>query len=167
METLHGSGMLREVIQKRPKCFRLEEGVLALSFEEIVPALRGLPISRLVMVFVSKLVAIIEDDAVLRRGLRRFFKKEDCEVIDFENGLEASVALNYAKPDMIFCDYDLPDLNGLEILRAIRKDGKQTPFFLITGYYTEELSEKAEASGATDTFEKPIDLDTLRNCCRL
>lgn len=115
----------------------------------------------------SKLIAIIEDDAVLRRGLRRFFRKEDCEVIDFENGLEASVALAYAKPDMILCDYDLPGLSGLEILRGIRKAGKQTPFFLITGYYTEELSKKAESSGATATFEKPIDLETLRNCCQL
>ena len=114
-----------------------------------------------------KLIAIIEDDAVLRRGLSRFFRKENCEVIDFENGLEASVALNDTKPDMILCDYDLPGLNGLEVLRGVRNAGKKTPFFLITGYYTDELSEKADNSGATAMFEKPIDLETLRNCCSL
>ncbi len=114
----------------------------------------------------QKQVVIIEDDAVLRRGLRRFFDKERYAVIDFENGEDAAIKLLRETPDLILCDYKLPGVNGLEILQALRHEGINTPFLLMTGYFSDEVRENAIKNGATQTLEKPIDLNLLKDSCQ-
>ena len=118
------------------------------------------------MVACAKLIAIIEDDAVLRRGLKHFFEKQHCDVIDFEDGAEASKEIQNSKPDMIFCDFNLPGANGLEVLKTLRGAGNKIPFVLITGYYSDELAEDAKRNGATATLEKPFELEYLRRFVR-
>ncbi len=115
---------------------------------------------------VQKQIVIIEDDAVLRRGLKRIFTGENYEVFDFENGKNAFEQINRSKPDLILCDYKLPDTSGLEILKCVRKTDRNTPFFLMTGYYKEEISNTATAAGADEVFEKPLDLNMLKDFCR-
>lgn len=114
-----------------------------------------------------KQIVIIEDDAVLRRGLRRVFLNEDFEVFDFEDGEHAFKQIKLSKPDLILCDYKLPDTNGIEILQKIRATDNQTPFFLMTGYFKKEISMAATANGANQIFEKPLDLISLKeSCCK-
>ncbi len=115
----------------------------------------------------QKQIVIIEDDAVLRRGLRRVFVKEDFEVFDFEDGKQGFEQISLSKPDLILCDYKLPDTNGVEILKEIRKSDEKTPFFLMTGYYKEEISNLATANGANEVLEKPLDLIHLKGLCRM
>ena len=114
----------------------------------------------------QKQIVIIEDDAVLRRGLRRVFVKENFEVFDFENGKHAFEQINLTTPDLILCDYKLPDTNGVEILKEIRKTDKKTPFFLITGYFKDEISNEAKENGANEVLEKPINLQNLKSSCQ-
>lgn len=114
----------------------------------------------------QKQIVIIEDDAVLRRGLRRVFLKENFEVFDFEDGRHGFKQIALSKPDLILCDYKLPDTNGVEILKEVRKTDKKTPFFLMTGYFKEEISNQATESGANKVLEKPLNLKLLKNYCR-
>ena len=113
----------------------------------------------------QKQIVIIEDDAVLRRGLKRVFIKEDFEVFDFEDGKHGFEQIKSATPDLILCDYKLPDTNGMEILRKLRKSDKKTPFFLMTGYYKDEVSAQATESGANEVLEKPLNLSHLKSLC--
>lgn len=114
----------------------------------------------------KKQIVIIEDDAVLRRGLRRVFLKEDFEVFAFEDGKQAFEQINSATPDLILCDYKLPDTNGVELLKQIRKTDKLTPFFLMTGYFKDEISSLATANGANEVLEKPLDIKVLKDFCK-
>ncbi len=114
----------------------------------------------------KKQIVIIEDDAVLRRGLRRVFLKENFEVFDFEDGKHAFEQIELSTPDLILCDYKLPDTNGLEILKTFRKSDKKTPFLLMTGYYKEEISRSADQNGANVVLEKPLDVETLKSYCQ-
>lgn len=113
----------------------------------------------------QKQIVIIEDDAVLRRGLKRVFVKENFEVFDFEDGEHGFEQIKSATPDLILCDYKLPDTNGVELLKELRKSDKKTPFFLMTGYFKEEVSKEASANGADQVFEKPLDLNLLKSFC--
>lgn len=114
----------------------------------------------------QKQIVIIEDDAVLRRGLRRVFVKEDFEVFDFEDGKQGFEQISMATPDLILCDYKLPDTNGVEILKNLRKTDKQTPFFLMTGYFKDEVPNQATENGADEVLEKPLDINQLKESCR-
>jgi DNA-binding response OmpR family regulator len=114
----------------------------------------------------KKLIAIIEDDAVLRRGLKRFFTKESYFVIDFEDGEKAADEILLSKPDLILCDYKLPGANGVEVLKKLRANGIETPFLLMTGYFTDQVQDSARKNGVDGTLEKPIDLLLLKVSCQ-
>jgi len=114
----------------------------------------------------SKLIVIIEDDAVLRRGLRRAFVKENYRVASFADGSTVFENFRDEKPDLILCDYRLPDTDGVEILKQLRRLDNRLPFFLMTGYYNDELAQTAKEIGANEVFEKPIDLEELIDSCR-
>ncbi len=113
-----------------------------------------------------KSIAIIEDDDVLRRGLRVVFAKHEFEVATFADG--ETVFENFAAkmPDVVLCDYKLPTTNGITILKEIRKTDRATPFFLMTGYYKPELAESAFEAGANEVFEKPLNMDALVEICK-
>lgn len=113
----------------------------------------------------GKNVMIIEDDAVLRRGLRRFFINEGFSSLDFGTGEEAFASLEASPPDLIFCDYKLPGANGLEIMRQIRESGIKSPFVMMSAYCSDELKIKALENGAVAVLEKPFDLEELRKFC--
>ncbi len=114
----------------------------------------------------QKQIVIIEDDAVLRRGLKRLFDNENYLVLDFGNAKSAIAQIQKVFPDIVLCDYKLPDLNGLEVLKFIRKSDQKTPFFLMTGYYKDDIFRSATANGANEVLEKPLDLKMLKSICR-
>ncbi len=113
----------------------------------------------------AKLIAIIEDDAVLRRGLRFVFAERSFEVTTFADVKGVFKNFSENMPDVILCDYKLPSTNGIEILKEIRKTDLDTPFFLMTGYYKDEIARSAMNEGANDVFEKPLDVTALIESC--
>ena len=114
----------------------------------------------------SKLIAIIEDDAVLRRGLRLVFVGEKFRVTTYSDVIGLFENFAKAMPDVVLCDYKLPSTNGIEILKEFRKNDNATPFFLMTGYYKDELANLAKENGANAVFEKPLNLEELLDSCR-
>ena len=61
---------------------------------------------------------------------------------------------------------ELGDLNGLEVLAAIKKQAPETPVIVITAYGTMELAVQAMGQGAFNFMTKPFDRETLRLSCR-
>lgn len=112
-----------------------------------------------------KNIVIIEDDAVLRRGLTRFFVNEGINSRDFDNGEEAFLSAVKELPDLIFCDYKLPGANGFEIFQKMRKAGIDSPFIMMTAYFSDDLKNKALAKGVLAIIEKPFDLSELKRYC--
>jgi len=77
--------------------------------------------------------------------------------LDVETAARAEAALEYLAEDSFECvvsDYDMPGLNGIEFLRAVRSEYPDLPFILFTGKGSEEVASEAITAGATDYLQK-------------
>ncbi len=70
------------------------------------------------------------------------------EITSAESGEEALNLLRNTSFDIIISDYQMPEMNGIELLLQIRRRGESIPFILLTGIKQEELEQKARDSGA-------------------
>jgi len=79
------------------------------------------------------------------------------------NGLEAFAEMQVNRPDVIVTNIAMPDLNGLDLIVAVRSNGEfaNLPVVAIT-YFGEDICELARAAGATDAIDKPTELERIR-----
>lgn len=106
-------------------------------------------------------ILIIEDEKELADGLEAILSRENYSVDvvgDGVNGLDYILSKMY---DLVVLDIMLPEMNGIDVLRAARKEGIDTPIILLTA--RSQLRDKIEGldSGADDYITKPFDSDEL------
>jgi DNA-binding NtrC family response regulator len=77
------------------------------------------------------------------------------------NGAQALLKLETVNPELVLLDYQMPGMNGIEVLREIRKRDKNTPVVIITAYGTIERAVEAVKAGADDFITKPFDPEHL------
>jgi len=106
-------------------------------------------------------ILIAEDEKTQRDLLEGFLKKEGFSVQAVANGREALQKLEGNFFDMILIDYKMPELDGLQTLREIRKLYPDLPVVMMTAYGTVETAVASMKEGALDYLTKPIDLDEL------
>lgn len=107
-------------------------------------------------------ILLVEDED----DVRRFFARAlghiapAAEIVQAADGQEALAAFRHARFDLILSDHRMPNMTGVELLRAVRP-ASQIPFLLITADRTVE--SEALAAGVSDLLNKPISLAALRN----
>jgi two-component system NtrC family response regulator len=106
-------------------------------------------------------ILIAEDEKTQRDLLEGFLKKEGFYVEAVANGREALQRLEGNFFDMALMDYKMPELDGLQTLREIRKLYPDLPVVMMTAYGTVETAVVSMKEGALDYLTKPIDLDEL------
>jgi len=106
-------------------------------------------------------IAIVDDDAAIRNSLGRALRMEDYDVELFEDGLSALKAVQLKAPEAIILDLQLPDIDGLEVCRRIRRAGDATPILMLTA--RDAVNDRVEGLdvGADDYLVKPFDLAEL------
>jgi len=104
---------------------------------------------------------IAEDEKTQRDLLEGFLKKEGFSVEAVANGREALQMLEADFFDLALLDYKMPELDGLQALREIRKLYPDFPVVMMTAYGTVETAVASMKEGALDYLTKPIDLDEL------
>jgi two-component system response regulator MprA len=106
-------------------------------------------------------VAIVDDDAAIRTALGRALRMENYDVELFEDGSSALRAVQLRAPDAIVLDLQLPDIDGLEVCRRIRRAGDATPILMLTA--RDAVNDRVEGLdvGADDYLVKPFDLAEL------
>lgn len=106
----------------------------------------------------DKLVMIVDDEPDMLTMLRQVVEKKcHCRVLTAISGLVALDLLNQHHPDVIVTDIKMPDLNGLELLRKIRKHDQTISTVIMTGYGTIDMAVQALKDGAYDFLQKPFD----------
>lgn len=106
-------------------------------------------------------VLLIEDDASLAEGLKRSLKHEGFIVNHLSQGKQAISAVATSAPDMVVLDLGLPDMDGQEVLRAIRKLDAALPILILTARASLEDKVSGLDNGADDYLAKPFETDEL------
>ena len=106
-------------------------------------------------------ILIAEDEKVQREFLRGFLEKEGFFVEAAANGREALQRLENQFFDITFLDYKMPELDGLQTLKELRKLYPDLPVVMMTEFGTEKTAVASMKEGAVDYLTKPIDFEEL------
>lgn len=104
---------------------------------------------------------VVDDHAPCRQLIRDFLPKGDVEVVECSNGTEAVNVFDAELPDWVLMDIELPGMDGLTALRAIRLKHPNARIAIVTQYDSDFLREDAAEAGATAFISKD-DLTQLR-----
>lgn len=104
----------------------------------------------------SSYIAIVDDDSAIRTALGRALRMETYEVGLFEDGGSALKSIQLRAPDAIVLDLQLPDVDGLEVCRRIRRAGDATPILMLTARDAVNDRVAGLDVGADDYLVKPF-----------
>lgn len=104
---------------------------------------------------------IIEDDLNTLSGLQELLSQEGYWARGITQGHQAFEILATEPIDMVLCDYRLPDVDGLQVCRALKRLYPYLIIFLITAYRNTEVVNLAKQCGVEKIIDKPIDLEEL------
>lgn len=107
-------------------------------------------------------VLVIEDEASSREALESLLQEEGYVVRSASNGKSALLCYAEFLPDTVVCDYYLPDLDGLGVMRIIRAiDNRPVRFIMVSAGMSDAADERALHSEVDVYLRKPIDLAEL------
>ena len=106
-------------------------------------------------------ILLIEDDPWSRDSLSTFFRIVECRMESAENAMEAIAAVSRNRFDLILCEYQLPGMNGLTLLKMLGDIHPGAVKFLFTSYPIQKLAEEAVRSGIHEVIRKPFTMATL------
>ena len=107
-------------------------------------------------------ILIVDDDNTVRDFLRRYLRQKGfIRLFSVGSGEEAIELLKKEDIKLVFLDVKMPGLNGIDVLRRIKKIAKETGVIMITGYPEEDIVKEAIKEGAYDYIIKPFDLEYL------
>jgi two-component system, NtrC family, response regulator HydG len=101
-------------------------------------------------------VCIIDDQAMMRDSLTETLKAQDHKVHAFENAHDALTDIRQRTYDVIITDLRLPGMDGVEMLREMRRQGIDVPVILMTAYASVATAVEAMKLGAFDYIQKPF-----------
>jgi two-component system response regulator MprA len=105
---------------------------------------------------------VVDDDRALRDVLRRALSLAGYEVMLAETGAGALAEVAGVVPDAVVLDVGLPDIDGLEVCRLLRREGNRVPVLMLTA--RDAVSDRIDGldAGADDYLVKPFDIDELK-----
>ena len=111
-------------------------------------------------------ILVVEDESKLRESLAEGLRMEEWQVTTAENAANALTLLSEGTFDLLLLDRNLPDEDGIEILRRIRAEGTQIPVIVMTARTSQREQTEALQRGATAYVTKPFAFDDLLARCR-
>ncbi len=111
----------------------------------------------------KNIILLIEDD----KDTRKLYKKKisevypDFSIIESDNGYDAIKILNNVIPSLIITDHDMPLMNGIQFLEAIRNREAHIPVIVISAIFNDEIKTRYHNLGVTELMNKPLDYDEL------
>jgi DNA-binding response OmpR family regulator len=106
-------------------------------------------------------ILLLEDDLILNEILEEHLNNKDFQVVTTFSSNEAIKYLYSQTFDLLLLDVNVPDLNGFELLKELRKNNILTPTIFITSLNMVEDMQKGFDSGCDDYIKKPFELKEL------
>ncbi|MCK5540840.1 MAG: response regulator [Deltaproteobacteria bacterium] len=108
-------------------------------------------------------IMVVEDNDDNRQLVLKVLSRQNYEVVGVVDGNEALERLNVINPDLILMDINLPDMDGYEVTRRIRLQGKfaTLPIVALTAHAMVGDEEKSLSAGCDAYISKPINIRTF------
>ena len=107
-------------------------------------------------------ILVVDDERSMRELLAIVLRREGYEVLLAENGRAAIDLLEREPVDLLISDIKMPDLSGVDVLRAAKKIDQDILGIMITAFASTETAVEAMRLGACDYLSKPFDIDLLK-----
>ena len=110
-------------------------------------------------------IMIVDDSRAMRMIVRRDLRQagfEDHTYLEATNGREALEKIKDTPPDLVLCDWNMPEMTGIELLEELKKLHSMPKFGFVTSESTEEMRERAMVAGALFLIAKPFTTEMLQ-----
>lgn len=105
----------------------------------------------------SAKVLIVDDEEVVRRSHLRVLASDRCQVTAVHDGEQALRAMEAAPYDIVMLDLRMPGMDGMAVLRQLRRRWPESEVIVITGYPSVDTAKEAIRLGARDYLSKPLE----------
>lgn len=109
-------------------------------------------------------ILIVDDSRAMRMIVRRALRQagfDGHEVEEASNGKEALDMIQKGAPGLVLTDWAMPEMNGIELLQAVRERNLRVKIGVVTSQGSPEMREQAEAAGAIFLLTKPFTAEDL------
>ena len=106
-------------------------------------------------------VLVVDDEENIRDMLVTYLESEGYDVVTADNGMTALASIEEHNPQVVLLDIRMPDMDGLQCLRAIKRKNAELPVIMMSGFASEHIARKTLEIGAFDYMDKPISFDHL------
>ncbi len=104
-------------------------------------------------------ILVADDSRVMRQIVIRTLRQagyDGHDVVEAEDGRDALEKVTSEAPDLVLSDWNMPEMTGIECLRALRASGSQVPFGFVTSEGSDEMRSTAASAGALFLIAKPF-----------
>ena len=104
-------------------------------------------------------VLVVDDSKAMRMIVTRTLKQagiSNLTTVEASNGLEALTVIADHKPHAVLCDWNMPEMKGIDLLKKLRADGNEILFGFVTSESSPEVRKEAEDAGAAFFIVKPF-----------
>src|SRR3954465_1667740 len=106
-------------------------------------------------------LVVVDDEQGILDVVSRFAQRAGYDVVTYSSGREVIAQLQTRRADLVLVDLRMPDVGGLDVLRAVHARDPRRQAVLMTGYASVETAVEAIKLGATDYLSKPLDFARL------
>ncbi|HVH43135.1 MAG TPA: sigma-54 dependent transcriptional regulator [Labilithrix sp.] len=106
-------------------------------------------------------ILVIDDDAALRFGIKSYFGTKGFVIEESSRCDESTEAFRSFAPDLVISDFNLPDGDGLDVLRQLRQIDASVPVVVLSGFATIDLAVQSIKEGAEQFLTKPVEMSAL------
>lgn len=111
-------------------------------------------------------ILVIDDDRGIRHLIDIVFRHKGYHVLLAENGQRGLELYRQERPDVIVLDLKMPEMDGLTVLRHVRKLNLAQPVIMYSGAYTPKTEQQIRALGITEMVKKDCSLDHLEEALK-
>ena len=109
----------------------------------------------------KKRILVADDDHATREAVFDFLSDEGYDVAVAADGQEAVTLLSSFQPDLVLTDFNMPGLDGMDVLAHVKNVYPTTPVIIFTADTTIDAQRRAHALGVQDYLNKPLSLDEM------
>ena len=106
-------------------------------------------------------ILLIDDEPNQITSIQSFLKRRDYKVYSANSGDEGLKILKENSIDLVFSDFRMPDMSGLDVVKAVKQFNPETPVVVVTAFSDTKDAVQVMKEGAFDYLSKPVDLDEL------